>query len=430
MTIIPKLHQIFLNAEIVSTDTRTLEKGALFFALSGTNFNANEYVQEAFDKGAYCVVMDDPKYYDEENKKMFLVKDALKTLQDLANYHRNYIGLPILALTGSNGKTTTKNLIHTVLSQKFHVLATKGNLNNHIGVPLSLLAITEAHDFGLIEMGANHPGEIESLCKIIEPDYGYITNFGKAHLEGFGSLEGVVQAKSELYRYLKNKGASVFVYANDKKQKELTEQQDRILFESAEDFTADFQLLSTQPKLKFRYKSHTVTTNLVGEYNFINCIAALHIGSYFGVTDALAIQALEAYVPDNNRSQLLKTEKNLLLLDAYNANPTSMQASIDSFLKEEVSTQKMMILGDMFELGDSATYEHQAVVDFLGNYPSIKVYLVGENFYHTSNHTENIQVYKTREALAKALKESKVKSAYILLKGSRGMALEQLVEYL
>lgn len=427
---IPNLHQLFLSTEKVSTDTRTLQNGELFFALSGDNFNGNQYARQALDKGASYVVMDDSKFYDKEEKRMILVEDALKALQDLANHHRNYLGLPIIALTGSNGKTTTKNLIKEVLSKQFIVQATKGNLNNHIGVPLTLLSMTSDHDLGLVEMGANHPGEIELLCLIAEPNYGYITNFGKAHLEGFGDLEGVIRAKSELYNYLALTEACVFVYEKDEKQLELTKDQNRILFNSYKDETGDFQLLSAQPKLQFRYKACTISTNLVGAYNFVNCIAALKIGSYFGVPDEMAIKAISSYTPDNNRSQLMKTERNLLLLDAYNANPTSVLAAINSFVAEELHANKVLILGDMFELGAYAAREHQAIVDLLRNNNAIKVYLVGENFFRTSNDATHVSLYKTRAELAKVLQNEKLDAAYILLKGSRGMALENLVEYL
>lgn len=427
---IPNIHQIFLSAEELSTDTRSLQEGALFLALSGDNFNGNQYVRQALDNGAAYVVMDDAKFYDKEEKRMILVDDALKALQDLANYHRNYLGLPIIALTGSNGKTTTKNLIQEVLSKQFNVRATKGNLNNHIGVPLTLLSMTEDHDLGLVEMGANHTGEIDLLCRIAEPNYGYITNFGKAHLEGFGDLEGVVKAKAELYRYLATKEASAFVYKNDSRQLELTEKQNRIVFESTENEIGNFQLLSAQPKLQFRYKSNTIATNLVGAYNFVNCIAALSIGLYFGVSEDMATDAITSYTPDNNRSQLMQTEKNVLLLDAYNANPTSVRAAIESFIAEEVRTNKVLILGDMFELGVHAAQEHQAIVDLLSSYKEVKVYLVGENFYKTTIDAEHLSVYKTRAAVTKVLQNVSLESAYILLKGSRGMALEKLVAYL
>lgn len=277
---IAEIHYKFLNSTGVSTDTRTLTSSQIFFALSGDNFNGNEYVQQALDKGAAFAVIDDKKVFDAEDKRMILVKDVLKTLQSLANYHKNYLGIPIIALTGSNGKTTTKNLIYLVLSQQYNVKATVGNFNNHIGVPLTLLSFGEEHDFGIVEMGANHPGEIDELCKIAEPSFGYVTNFGKAHLEGFGSVEGVVKAKSELYRYLAANRGVVFAYKNDDKQLQLTSNQERILFESGEDDSFDYELLAAQPKLKFRNKENIVLTHLVGAYNFTNYIAALAIGEY------------------------------------------------------------------------------------------------------------------------------------------------------
>lgn len=427
---IAQIHQGFLNADSLSTDTRTILPGAMYFALSGENFNGNQYAQQALDKGASYVVIDDAQVYEKEDKRMLLVEDALKALQGLAGYHRNYLGLPIIALTGSNGKTTTKNLIHQVLSKQFNVQATKGNLNNHIGVPLTLLSMTEEHDLGLVEMGANHPGEIDLLCRIAQPNYGYITNFGKAHLEGFGSLEGVISAKTELYRYLSSKGGSVFVYKNDSKQMALSEGKDRVLFESGESDAEDFQLITAQPKLQFRYKKNQVTTSLVGAYNFVNCIAAMAIGAYFGVSEKKLIKAISSYTPDNNRSQIIKTDRNLLLLDAYNANPTSVHAAIDSFVAEKNPLSKILILGDMLELGDFTAYEHQAVVDMLATQNSIKVYLVGENFNRTKSSATHISFYKKRNDLALLLKEESIDSSYILLKGSRGIALEELIVYL
>lgn len=427
---IAKIHQAFLNSESLSIDTRTMIPGAMFIALSGENFNGNHYVQQALDKGAAYVVMDDNKRYDKTNKQMLLVKDTLKTLQELATYHRSYLGLPIIALTGSNGKTTTKNLINRVLSMKFNVQATKGNLNNHIGVPLTILSMTEEHDIGLVEMGANHLGEIELLCQIAQPNYGYITNFGKAHLEGFGSIEGVVKGKTELYRYLALKRGTAFVYKNDSKQMKLSEGQNRIIFESSDSNIGDFQLLTTQPKLKFRYKTVEVTTNLVGGYNFVNCIAAMAIGAYFGVAQKELIEAIATYSPEDNRSQIVKTKNNLLLLDAYNANPTSVRVAIDSFLSEETDANKVMILGDMLELGSYAAEEHQHIVETLSAHPTIKIYFVGENFYRIKTKSSHMHFYQTREDLEELLKTKPLTSSYILLKGSRGIALEKLIEYL
>lgn len=424
------LHQAFLNSDSLSTDTRTLLPGAMFFALSGENFNANLFVYKALEKGASYVVMDDPKLYDKTNKRMLFVKNTLKALQDLATYHRQYLGLPIIALTGSNGKTTTKNLIDNVLSIKFNVLATKGNLNNHIGVPLTLLSMTEEHDLGLVEMGANHPGEIDLLCQIAQPNYGYITNFGKAHLEGFGSLKGVVQAKTELYRYLASVGGYIFVNKSDTKQLEVSKNQKRILFDSSESGAGNCKLLTAQPKLEFLYKSETISTNLVGAYNFINCVAAIEIGAYFGVSKDGIVKAISAYTPDNNRSEVMKTERNLLLLDAYNANPTSMRTAIKSFIADTSHPNKALILGDMLELGEFAAIEHQDIVDLLSTHTNIKTYLVGKNFNNTKNQSTHITIYESRDDLEEMLRNEPLNASYVLLKGSRGIALENLVKYL
>lgn len=430
MTTTATLHQAFLSSDSLSTDTRTLLPGAMFFALSGQKFNANTFIDKALEKGASYVVMDDPKLYDKSNKRMLYVKNSLKALQDLATYHRQYLGLPIIALTGSNGKTTTKNLINNVLSIKFNVMATKGNLNNHIGVPLTLLSMTEDHDLGLVEMGANHPGEIDLLCKITQPNYGYITNFGKAHLEGFGNLKGVEQAKTELYRYLASADGYVFVNKSNAKQVELSKNQKRILFNSNEQGTGSYKLLTAQPKLEFRYKSKTILTNLVGSYNFLNCVAAIEVGAYFGIPMDDIIKAISAYTPDNNRSEVMKTKSNLLLLDAYNANPTSIRAAIKSFIADSSHSNKVLILGDMLELGVFAAKEHQDIVDLLSVHTDIKVYLVGKNFNKTNNQSAHIAAYESRDDLEEVLQNKPLNESYILLKGSRGIALEKLVKYL
>lgn len=426
---IAEMHDVFLESTGVSIDTRTIKENNIFFALSGENFNANLFAKDALAKGASLVIVDDKKFYDSKNKAYVLVSSVLTTLQELANFHRNYIGLPVISLTGSNGKTTTKNLIRDVLSRKYNVLATKGNLNNHIGVPLTLLSLEEEHDLAVVELGANHPKEIEALCKIAEPNFGYITNFGKAHLEGFGSEEGVVKAKSELYTYLKNNGGLAFVNALEAKQLELTEAMDREVFYIGED--AEFELLKAQPKLVIRYDKEQIETNLVGAYNLTNCVAALFIGAYFGISIEESASAVAAYIPDNNRSEVKKTDSNLLLMDAYNANPTSILAALNSFLSDKEHKDKVVILGDMFELGAYAEQEHQAIADYLGEIKGLKAFLLGENFAKTTIAKESdIKVYASLSEMQVHLQKNKIEGAYILLKGSRGMALENLVEYL
>lgn len=426
---IAALHNLFLESTGVSTDTRSTKEGNIFFALSGENFNANLFAKDAIAKGASLVIVDDKKVYDSKNKDYVLVSSVLETLQKLANFHRNYIGLPIISLTGSNGKTTTKNLIRDVLSKKYNILATKGNLNNHIGVPLTLLDLEEKHDLAIVEFGANHPKEIEALCEIAEPNFGYITNFGKAHLEGFGSEEGVVQAKSELYTYLKKKDGVVFVNALEEKQLQLSDSISREIFKIGE--KEEFELLEAQPKLILRYKEERVETNLVGAYNLSNSVAALFIGSYFGVSPKDSVSAISSYTPDNNRSELRRTTSNLLLMDAYNANPTSIRLALNSFLSDNKHENKVVILGDMFELGVYAEQEHQAVVDYLAKVKDVKAFLVGENFAKTSLKEEsNIKIYASLKEVQNYLIQHKIEDAYVLLKGSRGMALENLVEYL
>ena len=399
----------------------------MFFALKGDNFNGNLFAKEALENGARFAIVDDEQV--AINRNYILVDDVLSTLQQLATFHRRYLNIPIVALTGSNGKTTTKELIHAVLSKKYETTATQGNLNNHIGVPLTLLSMTKRTEMGVVEMGANHLKEIAFLCDIAEPDYGYITNFGKAHLEGFGGVEGVIKGKSELYDALKENKKLIFVNTSDKKQiEQLGEYKLSFSFGNDDAANCQIQLAETEPFVVARYKNIDIKSNLIGTYNFNNIAAAIAIGHYFEVDNLSIKEAIEGYVPSNNRSQIIEKNGLKIILDAYNANPTSMKAALDYFNEIE-GAHKIVILGDMFELGEDAHKEHQYIADYVTGINIDKVFLVGENFNGVLSKSNEIQQFNSFEALrAWLLEQSAVKEGVILIKGSRGMALERVLE--
>lgn len=398
----------------------------MFFALKGPNFNGNEFAGDALDKGAAYAVVDDPKAVS--GKRTILVPDVLKCLQELATFHRHHCKARIVALTGSNGKTTTKELIDAVLSKKYNTVATRGNLNNHIGVPLTLLRLQADTEMAVVEMGANHQGEIAFLCSLAQPDFGYITNFGKAHLEGFGGFEGVIRGKSEMYAYLKAAGKTVFMNADDPIQSELLGSYIRKVGFSTEN-PQFFRIanLGAQPFVRLEIEGMPVATQLIGAYNFPNCAAAALIGKYFNVPLPLIREALESYTPENNRSQIIERNGLRIILDAYNANPTSMTAALTQ-LEQLDAPAKIAILGDMFELGSEAAAEHLAIGTLARSKGFDQVYLVGENFFASEVAGER---FRTFQDLSKALKSAPLKSpATVLIKGSRGMALERLLEVL
>jgi len=411
---IPSLYKLYNQHFLVDTDTRSIRKNTLYFALKGANFDGNKFAEEALKKGALYSIIDDEQYYVDE--RTILVNDVLTKLQELAKYHRLQLGIPIISLTGSNGKTTTKELINAVLKTKYKTTATKGNLNNHIGVPLTLLSMTHETDIGIVEMGANHQKEIEFLCSITNPDYGYITNFGKAHLEGFGGIEGVIKGKSELYTHLKKNAKTVFVNPLDDKQVELTEHINRIFLNT------NATLVDLDPFLKIKYNDTLFSTQLIGAYNYPNLLSALTIGEYFSVSSNNIIKALQNYTPNNNRSQIIESKNNSIILDAYNANPTSMKAALESFHKNSAKS-KVAILGDMFELGEYAVKEHQNIVDLTSKL-GIKTIFVGAYFYNTSAKLK----FKNREDVMEYLNKNPLTNTTVLIKGSRGMALENLLE--
>ncbi len=424
---IKDLHNHFLKSSGICTDTRTITEECLFFALKGDKFNGNKFAQEALNKGASKVIIDEIAYHKNSGETI-LCANSLRMLQKLASFHREYLNLPIIALTGSNGKTTTKELIHAVLSQKFKTVATKGNLNNHIGVPLTLLSMNSDTEMGIVEMGANHLKEIEKLCKLIQPNYGYITNFGKAHLEGFGSLDGVIKAKTELYKYLKENNKTVFVNANDQNQVLYSKSLSKISFGN-EDQNYHIQLIDASKELLLRFKKIEIKSNLIGIYNFHNIAAAIIIGDYFGVSIEKIKHAIESYVPTNNRSQLIEKGGNKIILDAYNANPTSMMAALENF-KQTEGDHKMLFLGDMFELGTEAEKEHQHIVNYLEDNPMGTSYLIGSNFFKTTTNSKDIIKIETFDELKEQLKNKSFKDKTIIIKASRGMALERILDFL
>ncbi len=426
--IIQDLHKLFLKCNSVSIDTRKIELNSFFVAINGERFDANTFAKEALEKGASYVVIDNKEYYIDE--RTVIVKNSLIALQQLAKYHRSYLKLHIIALTGSNGKTTTKELINVVLSKKYNTNATIGNLNNHIGVPLTILSFSKDIEIGIVEMGANHQKEIEFLCNLTQPDYGYITNFGKAHLEGFGGIEGVIKGKSELYTYCKNFNKKVFINKDDLIQNEKTKEIKRISF-SQNDFSVDvfIEKVTANPLVTVQFDNTEIHSNLIGLYNANNINAAITIGTYFGVSNELIKQAIESYIPENNRSQLLLKGTNEIILDAYNANPSSMKVALENFLQLDKSN-KLVIIGDMFELGNESTEEHKAVVLMLLNQNDVECIFVGNDFYTNKIKKNNFKFFITFEELSNFLQNNKIDNKMILIKGSRGMALERTLEFL
>lgn len=427
------IYQIFLNCQGVTTDSRNCPQGSLFVALKGESFNGNTFASKALEQGCSYVIIDEESYFIENDKRYILVENSLKTLQELAHFHRKKLQTPIIGITGTNGKTTTKELIATVLSQKYNILYTQGNLNNHIGVPMTLLRLTKEHEVAVIEMGANHPKEIEFLTNIVEPDYGIITNVGKAHLEGFGSFEGVIKTKGELYDYLRQKANStVFIHNDNPYLLEIAKGLNLIHYGTTDSLYINGKVTGNSPYLSFEWKAgiegekHSVETQLIGEYNFPNALAAITIGHFLGVSSDKIDKALTEYTPQNNRSQLKKTGDNTLIIDAYNANPTSMMAALTNFHNMEMKN-KIVILGDMKELGEDSHLEHQKIVDYIMQCHFENVILVGKEFRSCSHP---YTTYPSVKELIDQLPSYHFQGATILIKGSNGIKLNTVVDYL
>ncbi len=428
-----KLYQCFLDSNGISIDTRTIKKNQIFFALKGNNFNGNEYAEKALKKGASFVVVDD-KNYQLDDERCILVKDSLTALQDLATYHAKKLKIPIIAITGSNGKTTTKELVYAVLSTTYRTFATKGNLNNHIGVPLSVLSIDSEHEVAIIEMGANHLHEINQLCHIALPSFGLITNIGKAHLEGFGSEKGIQQAKGELFEYLDANKGHLFVNMNDFKVAEVAYFMKEVTTygtgkfcnihgktQASDPYLTVNWLPSNDEKLE---EPLSIGTKLIGTYNLDNVLAAIAVGTKMEVPFEKIKKGVESYVPKNNRSQVVKKGSNTIILDAYNANPSSMNAALSNLNTLE-SKKKVVILGDMLELGKYSAKEHEQIVKAVEDMSLDQVVLVGKEFAPYANGYKH---FDDSEGAAKWFKKQKFSNTTILVKGSRGIALEKILD--
>lgn len=430
ITSIDTLYSIYLRHPKLSKDTRAIDKGCIYLALKGESFDGNKFAKEALDKGAAYVLIDDPQY--AINDKYLLVIDVLKSLQELAKHHRNHLSIPIIAISGSNGKTTTKELVAASLSNKYTVLFTAGNYNNHIGVPLTLLRINSSHQIAIIEMGANHQGEIDFLCKIASPNYGMLTNIGKSHLEGFGGEAGVVKGKTELFKYLEKTDGSTFINLDDLKIENNAPSKNTITYSLNKEADCVGKIEETHPTLTGSWKTKDaygyITSSLYGEYNFYNILAACCIANFFKVDSSKIDAAITSYHSEINRSQLIKINSNTIYLDAYNANPTSMGLSLENFEKVK-SSSKVIIIGDMFELGEAAFNEHKIIVELAKNINSVETTVfVGANFYqHKKLFPKGIFIETTTECKAWYLKQN-FQNSTILLKGSRGMKLESLLK--
>ncbi|MES2275292.1 MAG: UDP-N-acetylmuramoyl-tripeptide--D-alanyl-D-alanine ligase [Bacteroidota bacterium] len=432
MATIQQIYQHYLQHTIISTDTRKIIPDSLFFALRGDKFDANTFAKQAIEQGAAFAIIDKPEY--QLGDQYILVDDVLTTLQNLARYHRQQLAIPVIGLTGTNGKTTTKELINAVLSQRFNTLATQGNLNNHIGVPLTILGINNTHQMAVIEMGANHQKEIELLCSIAQPSHGLITNVGRAHLEGFGGVEGVKKGKGELYDYLQNANCVAFINSNDPVLMEMQSARTlnhKVFYGDTNGALISGKLIANSPYLSLSWTNHTnhqthqITSQLTGEYNLDNILVAICIGAYFKLSAGEINAGVEGYQPKNNRSQLMQTATNTLVCDYYNANPSSMAVAIDNMSKLQ-ATHKVLILGDMFELGDDSPAEHLGVIQKAMHADVADRVFIGHAFYEQKG-SNKATFYRTADEAIVSITDHPIKNSTILIKGSRGMALERLV---
>jgi UDP-N-acetylmuramoyl-tripeptide--D-alanyl-D-alanine ligase len=431
-----KIQQIYSLYGInysISIDSRNIKPGDVFFGIKGDRTNGNLYAQDAIKKGAIAAVVDDEQI--SKHDKCIFVSDSLEALQTLATYHRSKLNIPILGITGTNGKTTTKELVASVLDKKFNIHYTQGNFNNHIGVPLTLLGMRPETEFGIVEMGANHQGEIEILCNFAKPNFGIITNIGKAHLEGFGSYEGVIKTKKELYDYIRCTGGKIFVNTDNSLLAELSRNISRITYGQKSRAEITGSIMQSPDYLNIRCKfidsenslPLELQTRLVGNYNFENVMAAVAVGRYFGVDNEKIKVAIETYAPENNRSQIVRKGNKIIIVDCYNANPTSMKAAIDNLFMMN-DTKGIPVLGDMFELGSDSIHEHESILELLKERGFSNVFLAGKLFFELKDKYQNFCFYQTTEDLANTLKNTPLKSTPILIKGSRGMKMESLTD--
>ena len=421
---VKQFYPLFLKAEKVTIDSRKIDAKDIFFAFSGDNFNAASFADQAISEGALAVIVED-KSFENTDKNIFYVPSTLQFLQELAVYHRDQLKIPVIGLTGSNGKTTTKELIHAVLSQKYNVQYTSGNLNNHIGVPLTILSVKPEHEMAVVEMGANHQKEIELLCTLAKPDFGYITNFGKAHLEGFGGFEGVVKGKSELYDYLKNNQQTILVNENDQIQVEKTVDYDSKITFGKRTSEYFFEIFSDDHFVGLDYQDTKALSQLTGDYNFTNLCAAATFGLHFGVGIIQIKTAIEDYIPNNMRSQIVKRENKTLVLDTYNANPSSMAASLQNFITFEGT--KTIIIGDMLELGEDSVKEHQEILKTANDLGFNEIITVGKHFKAVNDSSES---FENTAELIEYLSSNKIQSENVLLKASRGISLEKAIDFI
>ena len=423
------MHSLFSKSSGISTDTRTIKKNNIFFCLKGEKFDGNLFIDQALHLGASFVIYDDEQL-NYKSKKAIRVKNALEALQSLAKYHRSKFNIPVIGLTGSNGKTTSKELINSVLSQKFNITFTSNNFNNHIGVPLTILKINRKTDIAIIEMGANHLGEIDLLCNIADPNIGYITNFGKAHLEGFGGIEGVIKGKSELYEYIRESKGVVLINNDDRIQKKKSRGINTFSFGKSK--KSDFLIYNTSSNKNLceaRLNDKKITSNLYGEYNFENINASIAMGIHFGLSFDQIENGIKNYIPKNNRSEMIKTKKNLLFVDSYNANPTSMKLSIQSFMKLK-EVKKTLILGDMHEIGKTYLIEHERILNSVKNNKDLKIFLVGKIFNKLKFNSRRIHFFNETNELIEYFKKNLITGHTILLKGSRKINLEKVIPIL
>lgn len=425
MKMIEQIYKLYSKKYLVTTDSRKIEHGSVFVALKGEHFDGNDFAyQVAEDNVAACVIADRKDL--PKHERLFIVDDSLTTLQDLAQYHRIKCNIPVIGITGTNGKTTTKELVSAVLSKKYNIIYTQGNFNNHLGVPLTLLQIKPDTEIAVVEMGANHPKEIEFLCSLAQPDYGIITNIGKAHIEGFGSFEGVVKTKNELYDYLRNKHGKIFLNNDNQILKNLSVNIDYVSY--GKDISSDYhaKVLSSNPYLSIIWDGHTINTKLVGEYNFENIMAAITTGCYFNIEQELIIKAIEDYSPTNNRSQFIKTDKNEIVMDAYNANPVSMYHAIKNF-RNISDDNHLLIIGDMRELGCESINEHKEILNTIKELKFNNVIFVGEEFKKVN---DNFISFSNVEELITHISKNNISGKKILIKGSHSIHLEKLVNIL
>ena len=424
--LIEDIYRIFQNLNGLNTDSRTISINSLFIALKGEKFNGNKFAKSAIKNGARYAIIDDEKYKIDE--RFILVENCLETLQKLANFHRKKLNTKIIAITGSNGKTTTKELLYNVFKPSYSTICTIGNLNNHIGVPLSLLSIKIDTEIAIIEMGASSLGEIKLLCDIAEPNYGYITNFGKAHIEGFGSESKVLQGKSELYNYLRSNNGTIFFNLDDNKQKKLLKNYDKKFSFGLKSKFCEYKLCSVNESIIINTENENISSSLYGKYNVDNIMAAVCIGKYFKISIKSISEGISNYIPKNNRSEIIKKKSNTILLDAYNANPSSMYASIKNFIKTNFKN-KILILGDMYELGVNEIKYHQEITDYCQSSNIKKIILIGKIFSNTNNSEKFIKYNNVNEFI-NSYDFYKLKKSTILVKGSRGEMLEKVIDYI